>query len=273
MIAYPQINPIAFSLGPLKVHWYGIMYIVGFLSVWALGSYRSKKPNSPFTAEQVSDLLFYGALGVIIGGRTGYMLFYDFSNFIHNPLSIFQVWDGGMSFHGGLIGVILALWIYCRSIKVPLFVATDFVAPFVPIGLGAGRIGNFINGELWGRVTDVPWAMVFPSGGPWPRHPSQLYEFALEGVVLFIILWFYSKKSKPIMAVSAMFLFCYGLFRFFVEFFREPDPQIGFIAFGWMTKGQLLSIPMILLGLLLLIWAYKKREYFVKVGKVTCDNI
>lgn len=264
MIPYPHFDPIAFHIGPVKVHWYGIMYVIGFLAVWILGTYRSKKANSPFTAEQLSDLLFYGALGVIIGGRTGYMLIYDLPNFLHNPLLIFRVWDGGMSFHGGLVGVIVAFWIYCRKIKKPLILATDFIAPFVPIGLGAGRIGNFINGELWGRVTNVPWAMVFPNAGPLPRHPSQLYEFFLEGVVLFIILWFFSKKEKPMMAVSAMFLLFYGCFRFTAEFFRQPDPQMGFVAFGWMTEGQLLSIPMIILGIIMLFWAYHRKKYYSK---------
>ncbi len=259
MIPYPQIDPIAFSIGPVKVHWYGIMYVIGFLAAYGLGTYRAKKPGSPFTPEQVSDLLFYGALGVIIGGRLGYMLFYDLPSFLNNPLVFFRVWDGGMSFHGGLLGVIIALALYMRKLKMPIFVATDFIAPFVPIGLGAGRIGNFINGELWGRVTNVPWAMVFPKAGPLPRHPSQLYEFFLEGVVLFLILWFFSKKPRPLMAVSAMFLLFYGCFRFFVEFFRQPDPQMGFVAFGWMTEGQLLSLPMILIGLMMLWLAYYKK--------------
>lgn len=262
MIPYPHIDPIAFSIGPLKVHWYGIMYVIGFLAAWGLGTYRAKKPNSPFTPDQVADLLFYGALGVILGGRLGYMLFYDIPNFLHNPLIFFRVWDGGMSFHGGLIGVIVALWLYTRKLKMPIFVATDFIAPFVPIGLGAGRIGNFINGELWGRVTDVPWAMVFPKAGPLPRHPSQLYEFLLEGVLLFIILWFFSKKPKPMMAISALFLLGYGCLRFFVEFFRQPDPQMGFVAFGWMTEGQLLCIPMVIIGALMLWLAYKKKSFF-----------
>jgi len=259
VIPYPHINPIALKLGPIKIHWYGLMYVLGFFAVWGLGVYRSKKPGSPLNAEQVADILFYGALGVILGGRLGYVFIYDLPVFLHNPLMIFKVWDGGMSFHGGLMGVIIALWLYSRKLNKSIFTLTDFFAPFAPIGLGAGRIGNFINDELWGRVTHVPWAMVFPKAGPLPRHPSQLYEFFLEGVILFIILWFYSKKTRPRMAVSALFLLCYGCFRFFVEFFRQPDPQLGFVAFGWMTMGQVLSIPMIILGVFLLWYAYYKK--------------
>lgn len=260
MIPYPNINPIAIEFGPIKIHWYGIMYVIGFFAAWGLGVYRASKPNSPFTKDQVADILFYGALGVILGGRLGYMLFYDLVNFIHNPLIVFRVWDGGMSFHGGLIGVIIAMILYSRHLNISFFTLSDFVAPLVPIGLGAGRIGNFINGELWGRVTHVPWAMVYPKAGPLPRHPSEIYEFLLEGVLLFTILWLYSKSPKPKMAVSGMFLLCYGCFRFFAEFFRQPDPQLGFIAFGWLTMGQLLSTPMILIGALFLILAYKKQK-------------
>lgn len=257
MLPYPQINPIALQIGPLKIHWYGLMYVVGFLAAWGLGSLRAKKPWNPFTSDQVADILFYGALGVIIGARLGYMLIYDFHDFIMNPMIVFKIWDGGMSFHGGLVGGLIALGFYSKKIKCSLFEILDFGAPLVPIGLGAGRIGNFINGELWGRVTNVPWAMVFPNAGPLPRHPSQLYECFLEGFVLFTILWFYSAKPKPRMAVSGMFLLCYGCFRFFVEFYRQPDIQLRFIAFGWMTMGQLLSIPMIIVGALFLIWAYQ----------------
>jgi phosphatidylglycerol:prolipoprotein diacylglycerol transferase len=214
--------------------------------------YRSKKPWAKIkTADQISDAIFYGALGVIIGGRTGYMLFYDFLPFIHQPWTIFEVWDGGMSFHGGLIGVITAMWLYSRKLKISIFDLTDFFAPMVPIGLGLGRLGNFINDELWGRVTDSPIGMIFPTGGPWPRYPSQLIEFSLEGVVLFLILWCYSNKPRPKMAVSALFLMCYALFRFSAEFFRQPDPQLGFIAFGWLTMGQILCLPMLLLGIYL----------------------
>lgn len=258
MLQYPNIDPIAFHLGPLQVRWYGIMYLVGFATAWLLATYRARKPNSGWTSEQVMDLIFYAALGVIIGGRVGYMLFYDFDNFISNPLTLFKIWQGGMSFHGGMLGAIISLWIWGWRIRKHLFDITDFVAPFVPIGLGLGRLGNFINNELWGRVTNVSWGMVFPNAGDLPRHPSQLYEFLLEGVLLFIILFWYSAKPRPRFAVSALFLLGYGGFRFVAEFFRQPDPQLGFIAFNWMTMGQLLCIPMMLGGLFGLWWAYRR---------------
>ena len=257
MLNYPHFNPVAFSIGPLKVHWYGIMYLIGFATAWTLAAYRAKKSNGEWSSQQITDLIFYAAIGVILGGRIGYMLFYDLPGLLASPLTIFKIWDGGMAFHGGMLGVALALWLYTYKIKKSFFVVTDFIVPFVPIGLGAGRIGNFINGELWGRVTTAPWGMVFPNAGPLPRHPSELYEFLLEGVLLFIILWGYSLKPKPRMAISAMFLVCYGFFRFLVEFFRQPDPQLGFIAFGWLTKGQLLSLPMIIIGAWLLWYAYR----------------
>ena len=265
MIAYPDIDPVAFHVGPLPVHWYGLMYLVGFLGGWFLLSMRLKKRPCGFDREQLADIIFYAALGVIIGGRLGYMVFYDFQNVIQSPLSIFKIWQGGMSFHGGLIGVIISLWIYSRRINKSLIDLTDFIVPIVPIGLGAGRIGNFINGELWGRVSDVPWAMIFPAGGDMPRHPSQLYEFFFEGVVMFVVLWWFSSKPRPRWAVSGLFLMLYGLFRFCVEFVREPDFQIGFVAFGWMTKGQLLSLPMLLLGIGLFVYAYR--------SKPLCSNI
>jgi phosphatidylglycerol:prolipoprotein diacylglycerol transferase len=262
MLKYPNIDPIAIKLGPLKVHWYGLMYLLGFAAAWFLGKSRAKKEWTPVnTDEQVSDLIFYCALGVILGGRVGYVLFYNFDKFLENPLWLFKVWDGGMSFHGGLIGVILAMLYFSKKIGCTFFQLADFVAPLVPIGLGAGRIGNFINGELWGKVTNVPWAMVFPgSGDGLPRHPSQLYQFALEGVALFCILWWFSSKPRPRMAVSALFLLCYGCFRFFVEFFRQPDVQLGYLDWGWLTMGQLLSAPMILIGALALVWAYKQDK-------------
>lgn len=249
MLHYPQINPIALQIGFIKIHWYGLMYLIGLVSGWLLLRRRSaKRPELGWNNEQIGDVIFYGALGIILGGRIGYMLFYDFSNFIHNPLILFQIWDGGMAFHGGLLGVVVSMWIFSRKTHKNFIDILDFIAPVVPVGLAAGRIGNFINGELWGRITDVPWAMVFPSGGPYPRHPSQLYEFLLEGVALFILLWWFSSKPRPRYAVSGLFLVGYGCARFFCELFRQPDIQWGFLAFNWLTMGQLLSLPMIIIG-------------------------
>ncbi|RMG51073.1 MAG: prolipoprotein diacylglyceryl transferase [Gammaproteobacteria bacterium] len=258
MLTHPQIDPVALSLGPLQIHWYGIMYLLGFAAFWWLARLRARKPWSPIRPQQVDDLLFYGAMGVIIGGRLGSMLFYNFDRLLADPLSLFRVWEGGMSFHGGMLGVIVAVWLYGRRQGVSLLQLTDFGAPMVPIGLGAGRIGNFINGELWGKPTDLPWGMVFRSGGPLPRHPSQLYEFLLEGVLLFIILWLYSARPRPVGTVSGLFLLFYGMFRFLVEFVREPDANIGYLAWGWLTMGQLLSLPMILAGLALYLWARRR---------------
>lgn len=261
MMSYPNIDPVAISLGPLKVHWYGIMYLIGFLGAWWLGRFRAKRPASGWRPEQVDDLIFYGALGVILGGRLGYALFYDLDHILADPLAIFKIWQGGMSFHGGLLGVLVAMAIYARKVGKGFFQVTDFVAPLVPIGLGAGRIGNFINGELWGKATELPWGMAFPDprAGGLPRHPSQLYEAALEGVVLFLILWFFSRWPRPTMAVSGLFLLCYGLFRFVVEFVRVPDSQLGYLALDWLTMGQILSLPMVFIGMILLGWAYRKR--------------
>lgn len=257
MLTYPEIDPVMLQLGPLKIHWYGFMYLVGFSLAWWLGGQRARQPGAVLTPQQVGDLVFYAALGVVLGGRLGYVIFYDFFNYLTHPLNIFRVWEGGMSFHGGLLGVILVMWWYARQVGRHFFEIADFVAPLVPLGLLAGRIGNFINGELWGRVTDVPWAMVFPRAGDLPRHPSQLYEAALEGVVLFIILYWFSSKPRPIMATSGLFLIGYGVFRFSVEFVREPDRHLGFIAFDWMTMGQLLTIPMLLIGAIFVFWAYR----------------
>ncbi len=259
MFYYPDINPIAFKIGPFKVFWYGITYIVGLALAWVLALARAKKPHSGWTKEQVGDLIFYNAIGLVVGGRLGYMLFYDFHNFIANPIIIFKTWQGGMSFHGGLLGVAVATLLFAWRYKKHFFTVADFIAPLAPLGLGAGRIGNFINGELWGRITTMPWGMIYPKAGPLPRHPSEIYEFFCEGIVLFLILWFYSAKTKPRMAVSALFLLCYGCIRFFLEFWRQPDPQLGFVAFGWMTQGQLLSIPMIILGIILLYFAYRRK--------------
>jgi phosphatidylglycerol:prolipoprotein diacylglycerol transferase len=256
----PSIDPIALSLGPVKIHWYGLMYVIGFLALWFFASRRAKQPDSGWTAEQVSDFVFYGALGVILGGRLGYMLFYNLPHYISHPLDVLKIWQGGMSFHGGLIGVLLAMLYFARKTGKTFFTVADFFAPWVPIGLGLGRLGNFINHELWGRTTDSPWGMVFREAGPLPRHPSQLYQAALEGLALFVILWLFARKPRPTASISGLFLIFYGLFRILVEFVREPDPQLGYLAFGWLTMGQVLSVPMILFGVGLMLWAYRKKN-------------
>ncbi len=256
-MVYPDIDPVAFHIGPLAVHWYGLMYGVGFLAAWLLGRYRAAMPHTPVRPRQMEDLLIYCAVGVILGGRIGYVLFYDAAGLASDPLRPLRIWEGGMAFHGGLLGVLAACWLYARKVGCGFMKLMDFVAPLVPIGLGAGRIGNFINGELWGRVTDLPWAMVYPPLGPDPRHPSQLYQFLLEGAVLFTVLWLYSRRPRPTMAVSGLFLTLYGSFRFLVEFVRLPDPQLGYLAFGWVTMGQVLSVPMIALGGILLYLAHR----------------
>ena len=251
MLTYPNIDPIALQLGPISIHWYGIMYMLAFASAWWLAMRRA--PIAGFSKEQVSDIIFYGAIGVVLGGRIGYILFYQFGAFIAEPSMILRVWEGGMSFHGGLIGVILAV-IFCARRQQRSFASImDFVAPIVPLGLGAGRLGNFIGGELWGRPTELPWGMVFPHVDQLARHPSQLYQFALEGIFLFILVWLYSAKPRASLQVSGMFLLGYGGQRLVVEFARQPDAHLNFIAFGWLTQGQLLSMPMIALGLYLLL--------------------
>ena len=259
MLIHPAIDPIAFSIGPLHVRWYGLMYLIGFASGYWLLSRRARQPNSGWTEEQVSDLIFYGALGVVIGGRIGYMFFYGWDNIVRDPASILRVWEGGMSFHGGLLGVMFAVWLFGRKTGKTLFEILDFGAPIVPIGLGAGRIGNFINGELVGRTTDVPWGMVFPAVDNMPRHPSQLYEFFFEGIVMFSVLWLVSRKPQPRYAISGLFALMYGVFRFGVEFTRQPDAHLNFVAFQWMTMGQLLSVPLIVVGIYLLFLAYGRR--------------
>ncbi len=258
-IAHPDIDPVAIKLGPLAVHWYGIMYVVGFLAFLFLGKMRARRAGSPVTPAQVDDMMFYGALGVVLGGRLGYVLFYNFDKFLQDPVILFKITQGGMSFHGGLLGVTLVAWLLSRKYKIKLLEIADFIAPLIPVGLGAGRFANFLNQELWGKPTDIPWAVIFPkSGDGIGRHPSQLYEMMLEGVVLFLILWIYSRKPRPAGRLSGMFLLFYGLFRAFVEFYRLPDQHIGYLALGWVTKGQLLSLPMIVLGLILIGYSFRQ---------------
>ncbi|MDP3978484.1 MAG: prolipoprotein diacylglyceryl transferase [Pseudomonas sp.] len=260
MLPYPQIDPVAIALGPLKIHWYGLMYLIGIGGAWWLASRRVNAFAPSWNKEKLSDMVFWVAMGVILGGRLGYVLFYDLAAYIAEPAKMLRIWEGGMSFHGGFIGVMLASWWFGKRNGKSFFELMDFIAPLVPIGLGAGRIGNFINAELWGKATDLPWAMVFPTDPQQlARHPSQLYQFALEGVALFAILWFYSRKPRPTMAVSGMFAACYGLFRFIVEFVRVPDQQLGYLAWNWLTMGQVLSLPMILLGVGLIWFAYHRQ--------------
>ncbi|MFA5704255.1 MAG: prolipoprotein diacylglyceryl transferase [Advenella sp.] len=259
MIPFPEINPVAIEIGPLKVHWYGLMYLLAFALVWILGRYRIKKGMIDLTQQRFEDLIFYGVLGVILGGRLGYILFYQPAFYLSHPLEIFSIWDGGMSFHGGLLGVLLAMYLFGRKEGKTFFEVADFIAPLVPLGLACGRLGNFINGELWGRPADVPWAMIFPGAGTIPRHPSQLYQMLLEGILLFIILWFFSGKKRPVGQVSAVFLMGYGIFRFIAEYTREPDSYLGFLALGF-SMGQWLSIPMILAGIWLYISSAKKTN-------------
>ena len=250
-----MINPVALDLGFIQIHWYGLMYVFGFLGGYALAIFRIDRGLFPINREQMSDFLSWIALGVIIGGRAGYMVFYQLDRLLDNPLSLFYVWEGGMAFHGGLVGVIAFTWIFALKHQIAPLALGDALAPLIPIGLGFGRLGNFIGGELWGRPTDLPWAMVFSKADELARHPSQLYQFALEGVILFVVLWLFSSKPRRRGQVTGLFLLGYGVFRFMVEFVREPDSHLGFIALNWMTMGQLLTVPMIAIGVwLLFIW-------------------
>jgi phosphatidylglycerol---prolipoprotein diacylglyceryl transferase len=262
MIPYPHINPIAVRLGPISIHWYGIMYLVGFAAAWGLARRRAAQALSSWRAVDVDDFLFYGMLGVILGGRIGYVLFYGLPLWHADWLYPLKIWEGGMSFHGGLLGVLTAFTLFAWRRGRAIGDVFDFAAPLPGIGLFFGRLGNFINGELWGRPTDVPWAFLVPNpngGPPIPRHPSQLYEAVLEGLVLFTILWVFTSRRRPRYAATGLFLICYAVARIAVEFVREPDVGIGYLAFGWLTMGQVLSLPMLLIGLLTLWAAYHYR--------------
>jgi len=277
---YHDVNPVAFSIAGFAVYWYSLMYLVAFGQFWLLGRLRARHADAPLKPEQVADLLFWGVIGVILGGRIGYVLFYALGDWLADPLLVLRIRDGGMSFHGGLLGVLTVLLIQARTLGCGLLRLGDFVVPLVPLGLAAGRLGNFIGGELWGRSSSAAWAVIFPEsiepGGrssellyqrylegaldQFARHPSQLYQAALEGLMLFVLVWVFSARSRPAGAVSGLFLVGYGGFRFVAEFFREPDAHIGFVALDWMTMGQVLSLPMMIAGLALMVYAYRKQS-------------
>ncbi|HKZ74047.1 MAG TPA: prolipoprotein diacylglyceryl transferase [Steroidobacteraceae bacterium] len=256
MLQYPGFDPVAFELGPLRVHWYGIMYLVGFVAGWWLGRVRAARPGSTWKPNDVDDLIFYAMLGVILGGRIGYVLFYGWGFWAKDPLYPLKIWEGGMSFHGGLLGVMSAIALFARRRGRNVADVFDFLAPLGGIGLFAGRVGNFINNELWGRPTNVPWG--FNVDGQ-VRHPTQLYEAALEGLVIFVVLWWYTSKPRPRLAPSGLFLLLYGTFRIFVEFWRVPDAHLKYLAAGWITMGQVLSLPMVIAGAVMLWVAYRRR--------------
>ncbi|HVT35782.1 MAG TPA: prolipoprotein diacylglyceryl transferase, partial [Nevskiaceae bacterium] len=281
---HPNFDPVAFRLGPLAVHWYGLMYLIGFWGCWWIGTRRARQPHIQWTEQQLSDLVFYVIMGVILGGRVGYTLFYNLPNFLHDtPLDylrwlakifydwhgfattvpvIFRLWEGGMSFHGGLLGVVIAYLLLARKLKMHPFDIGDFAAPLIPFGLFTGRIGNFINGELWGAPTTLPWGMVFQHAGPEPRHPTMLYEAGLEGLAMLGILWWFGRQPRPRMAVAALFILLYALFRTMVEFVRLPDAQIGYLfGTGWITMGMTLCVPMWIAGAIIMFLAYRRPVY------------
>jgi len=283
MLTYPEIDPVAISLGTHTVfgktfslpdvHWYGLMYLFGFAAAWGLGMYRAGKPHTPLQRGQVEDMIFYGAVGLVVGARIGYVFFYNFGAFLEDPIWLFRVWEGGMSFHGGALGVLAAMLLYARKIQVNFLDLMDFLVPLAPLGLCFGRLGNFIGQELWGRETTADIGMVFPKDPEQlVRHASQLYQAALEGAVLFVIVFWFSRKPRPRAAVGALFLIMYGVFRFFIEFYREPDAHIGFDLFGFFSRGQLLTFPMIVMGALIMFWAYRREARAGAVGKVNVKS-
>lgn len=278
-MTYPDIDPVAISIGSLSIYWYGLTYLIGLAGAWALGSWRAKQPNSGWSADDVSDLIFYGAIGIIAGGRLGYGLFYGLDQWLQDPLWIVKVQQGGMSFHGGMLGVLAAFWYFKRKTGKTYFQVADFIVPMVPIGLGSGRIGNFINAELWGKVTDSPFGMAFPIrngseivGWTEVRHPSMLYEFVLEGVLLFAVLYWYSRKPRPAGVITGLFGIGYGLSRILVEFVREPDSHLGnegyLLGTDWITMGMVLSLPMVFVGLAMVVLGARGRWAYAVQGNV-----
>ena len=262
MLIHPAYDPVAIAIGPLAIRWYGLMYLIAFLSTYLLGRWRiTRGQGGGATLALLDDLQFFGVLGVILGGRLGYVLFYKPAYYLSHPLEIFAVWQGGMAFHGGFLGVLLAMLWVARRHQLRWLAVTDFIAPLVPIGLAAGRLGNYLNGELWGRITDVPWGMLFahPAAGALPRHPSQLYQMALEGLALFALLWWHARRPRPLGELSALFLIGYGSLRFIAEWFREPDDFLGLLSLGW-SMGQWLSLPMIIVGVLMLRWSRRSAS-------------
>jgi phosphatidylglycerol:prolipoprotein diacylglycerol transferase len=276
MLTYPHIDPVAvsigpiFGFGPLRVHWYGIMYLIGFVAAWWLARYRSRQPGSTWSALDIDDLIFYCAIGVIVGGRLGWCIFYGRDVIAENWLNVFHIWDGGMSFHGGMTGVVVAAIVFARLKHKAIGDVTDFLAPLPGLGLLAGRFGNFINGELWGKPTDLPWAfgVPTPSGVLIGRHPSQLYEASLEGLVLFAVVWWFTSKPRPRLAPTGLFLLVYGCARFIVEWVRLPDANIGYLVGDWLTMGMLLTTPMIFIGAGLMIYAYRRNAATGNLGVV-----
>lgn len=260
MLRHPNFDPVALDLGFAQVHWYGLMYLAGFSFAYWICKKYAKEGRIALSSDQVDDAIFWGAIGVVLGGRIGYVLFYGFDSFLENPLWALKVWQGGMSFHGGFLGVVIAAILFSRKYNIPIGRLCDTLAIATPMGLFFGRMGNFIGQELWGRPTDLPWGMVFPNDpSGLARHPSQLYQGFLEGLMIFAIIYFYTRKPRPEWAAGALFIICYGCFRFLVEFVREPDAHIGFDLFGWMSRGQILSIPMVVIGIIVMIWAYKRE--------------